>query len=92
MPCAGIRTPAVTFVVPISTTVEPRAPGQTFFDTSHQKWSERKTNRSVVITGLFRRKRQGWGGSLKPSDLKMENILKKKNAFFKIVLRSQRSG
>ena len=32
---------------------------QSFFDTTHQKWSEWKTNRSAVITGLFRRKRQG---------------------------------
>ena len=53
---------------------------QSFFDTTHQKWSEWKTNRSAVITGLFRRKRQGWGGSLKPSDLKMEKI-DKKNCF-----------
>ena len=31
-----------------------------------------------MITGLFRRKRQGFGGSLKPSDLKMEKIEEKK--------------
>ena len=33
-----------------------RAPGQSFFDTSHQKWSEWKTNRSAVIAGRFKRK------------------------------------
>ena len=32
-----------------------------FFDTTHQKWTELKTNRSAVITGRFRRKRQGGG-------------------------------
>ena len=63
---------------------------QSFSDTTHKKWSEWKTNRSVVITGRFRRERQGWG-ALKPSDLKMEKF-EKKNVFFKIALRSQRSG
>ena len=33
----------------------PRAPRQSFFDTSHKKWSEWKTNRSAVIAGRFRR-------------------------------------
>ena len=32
------------------------------------------------------------GGSLEPSDQKMDKIEKKNNVFFKIVLRSQRSG
>ena len=50
---------------------------QSFSDTTHKKWSEWKTNRSVVITGRFRRERQGWG-SLKPSDLIMEKNEKKK--------------
>ena len=40
----------------VKTLLEPRAPGQSFFDTSHQKWSEWKTNRSAVIAGRFRRK------------------------------------
>ena len=62
---------------------------QSFFVTSRRKWSEWKTNRSAVITGLFRRKRQG-GGSLKPCDPKMD--FKKTKRLFKIVLRSQRSG
>ena len=35
---------------------------QSFFDTTHKKWSEWKTIRSAVITGRFRRKRQGGGG------------------------------
>ena len=34
---------------------------QSVFDTTHQKWSKWKTNGSAVMTGLFRRKRQGWG-------------------------------
>ena len=50
---------------------------QSFFDTTHKKWSEWKTNRSAVITGRFRRKWQGGGGSLKPSDLKRGNWKKK---------------
>ena len=37
------------------------------------KMVEWKTNRSAVITGRFRRKWQGGGGSLKPSDLKRGN-------------------
>ena len=36
---------------------------QSFFDTTHKKWSEWKTNRSGVITGRFRRERQSWGVS-----------------------------
>ena len=35
---------------------------QSFFDTTHKKWSEWKTNRSALITGRFRRERQSWGG------------------------------
>ena len=50
---------------------------QSFFDTTHKKWSEWKTNRRAVITGRFRRKRQGGGGYLKPIDLKMGKKLKK---------------
>ena len=67
-----------------------RAPGQSFFDTSHQKWSEWKTNRSAVIAGRFRRQQlfpsifsisrslgfrdHPGGGSLKPSHLEMEKL------------------
>ena len=40
---------------------------QSFFDTTHKKWSEWKTARSAVITGRFRRKRQGGGGLLSGS-------------------------
>ena len=53
-------------------------PGIGIAYTTHQKWSEWETNRSAVLTGRCRRKRQGGGGSLKPSDLKMEKIGKKK--------------
>ena len=37
-------------------------PGIGIAYTTHQKWSEWKTNRSAVITGRFGRKRQGGGG------------------------------
>ena len=67
-----------------------RARRQSFFDTSHQKWSEWKTNRSAVIAGRFRRQQlfpsifsisrslgfrdHPGGGSLKPSHLEMEKL------------------
>ena len=64
---------------------------QSFFDTTDKKWSEWKTNRNDVITGRFRRKRQG-GGVSKTKCFENGKIEEKKNVFFKIILRSQRSG
>ena len=64
---------------------------QPFFDTTHKKWWEWKTNGSAVITGRLKRKRQG-GGVSKAKWFKNLKNWRKKKLFFEIVLRSPRSG
>ena len=56
-------------------------PGFGIAYTTHQKWSEWKTNRSAVITGLFRRKRQGWGRVSRTKWSKNGQNWKKKQCF-----------